>query len=50
VWLRKGRTGKAYWFDAIMTAWCISEMFFVWLVMGIVIAFLLGVVVAIVKW
>jgi len=33
-----------------MTAWSISEMFLVWMVIGIVIAFMLGAVVAIVKW
>jgi len=33
-----------------MSGWCISEMFLVWMVLGLVIAFTLGVIVSVVRW
>jgi hypothetical protein len=34
----------------IMPIWCVSEMFLAWVVLGLLIAFVLGMVVAIVRW
>jgi len=33
-----------------MPVWCVSDMLLAWIVLGLVVAFGLGVVVAIVKW
>jgi hypothetical protein len=33
-----------------MPTWCVSEMFLAWVVLGLVLAFVLGMVVAIVRW
>jgi hypothetical protein len=33
-----------------MPVWCVSEVLLAWIVLGLVIAFMLGVVAAIVRW
>jgi hypothetical protein len=33
-----------------MPVWCVGEMFIGWIVLGLLIAFMLGMIVAIVKW
>jgi hypothetical protein len=33
-----------------MPVWCVNEMLLVWIVLGLIIAFMLGVAAAIVRW
>jgi hypothetical protein len=33
-----------------MSIWCVNETFLAWIMLGLVLAFVLGIVVAIVRW
>jgi hypothetical protein len=33
-----------------MSIWCVNDMFLAWIMLGLILAFVLGIVVAIVRW